>query len=355
MNLYGIAPSRRWSWSGRFCVFECCPGDSRMLKNAKWYRCSSELERSWVCLSTSTDADWIYAFDYVGCAWTFEPVFEIASESACLEVLWVNNGFLNRGSFQRAVMIYWALRGWVVAWEFLENCVSLSWRLIPVDLYPSMPASKSASSLASAVLGIVVGIWFWTFWVRKGMDLAQCVYVVYLRRGEVRLERGLCSTLMRNDEWDFHWSRDVWAMGNNDSDEVVNPWVVWSRAVSLSGGARTVNGERRCRFRFISVFLQALGEWWPMVLLCCCDVKEEERERREVGWGSCSVVTAVLSDIMGNVMGNVKILRQVRPKSFRTSSLLKEEVAMHHLFTCGTQPSSFLLIFSVSPPSISWL
>jgi len=72
-------------------------------------------------------------------------------------------------------------------------------------------------------------------------------------------------------------------MGNNDSDEVVNPWVVWSRAVSLSGGARIVDGERRVGFGLFRVLLQALGEWRLIVLLCCCDVKEEERERREVG------------------------------------------------------------------------
>jgi hypothetical protein len=48
-------------------------------------------------------------------------------------------------------------------------------------------------------------------------------------------------------------------MGNNDSDEVVNPWVVWSRAVSLSGGARIVDGERRRRFRFISGVVAGSG------------------------------------------------------------------------------------------------
>lgn len=48
-------------------------------------------------------------------------------------------------------------------------------------------------------------------------------------------------------------------MGNNDSDKVVNPWVIWSRAVSLSGGARTVNGERRRRLRFISGVLASSG------------------------------------------------------------------------------------------------
>ncbi len=48
-------------------------------------------------------------------------------------------------------------------------------------------------------------------------------------------------------------------MGDNDSDGVVNPWVVLSRAVSLSGGARTVDGERRCRFRFISGVLASSG------------------------------------------------------------------------------------------------
>jgi hypothetical protein len=58
------------------------------------------------------------------------------------------------------------------------------------------------------------------------------------------------------------------------------------------------------------------------MLLWC---EGRERERREVGWGSCSVVTAVLSDIMGNVMGNVKMLGQVRPKSFRMSSLSKRK------------------------------
>jgi hypothetical protein len=36
-------------------------------------------------------------------------------------------------------------------------------------------------------------------------------------------------------------------------------------------------------FGLFRVLLQALGGWRPMVLLCCCDVKEEERERREVG------------------------------------------------------------------------
>jgi hypothetical protein len=35
-------------------------------------------------------------------------------------------------------------------------------------------------------------------------------------------------------------------------------------------------------FGLFRVLLQALGGWRPMVL-CCCDVKEEERERREVG------------------------------------------------------------------------
>jgi hypothetical protein len=48
-------------------------------------------------------------------------------------------------------------------------------------------------------------------------------------------------------------------MGNNDSDEVVNPLVVWSRAVSLSGGARAVNGERKCRLRFISGVFASSG------------------------------------------------------------------------------------------------
>jgi hypothetical protein len=31
-------------------------------------------------------------------------------------------------------------------------------------------------------------------------------------------------------------------------------------------------------FGLFQVFLQALGKWRPMVLLCCCDVKEEGRE-----------------------------------------------------------------------------
>ena len=242
------------------------PSDIDVWVNSNVLECASQRQRMLtdVCFRSCR-----MCLEFWTCVW-------IALGSASHEVLRVDNELLDRGSFQGAVMIYWALRGWVVAWEFLENCVSLSWRLIPVDLYPSMPALRSASELASAVLGIVVGIWFWIFWERKGMDLAQCVYVVS-PEGEVRLERGWCSTLMRNDEWDFHWSRDVWAMGNNDPDDVVNPWVVWSRAVTLSGGARTVNGERRCRLRLISGVLVSSGrmEADGVVMLLWCEGRRE--------------------------------------------------------------------------------
>jgi hypothetical protein len=140
-----------------------------MLKNVKRYRCSSKPERSWVCLSTS-----MYAFDYVGCAWTVEPVFRL------LRRVLVSRPY-------ESILGSWAVEISKELWWYTElRGVGRDLR-IPTEvrqpkltsctcLYPSMPASSSASALASVVLGIVVGIWYWTLGKRKGMDLSQCVF-----------------------------------------------------------------------------------------------------------------------------------------------------------------------------------